>query len=49
MKKIFTRKKTVILLVVLAAGFAAFNLMNKSKTEEVFAANVAPLEKKTIE
>lgn len=49
MKKIFTRKKIVILLVVLAAVIVVFKMLNNSKTEDVFAANVAPLEKKTIE
>ncbi len=49
MKKIFTRKKIVILLVVAAAVIVVFNMVNNSKTENVFAANVAPLEKKTIE
>lgn len=49
MKKIFTRKKIVILLVVLAAVIVVFKMLNNSKTEDVFAANIAPLEKKTIE
>lgn len=49
MKKIFTRKRIVILLVAAAAGIVVFNIANNSKTEDVFAANVAPLEKKTIE
>nr|WP_300089914.1 efflux RND transporter periplasmic adaptor subunit [Sedimentibacter sp.] len=49
MKKIFTRKRIVILLVAAAAGIVIFNIANNSKAEDVFAANVAPLEKKTIE
>jgi RND family efflux transporter MFP subunit len=49
MKKIFTRKKIVILLIIAAAGIVVFNIVNNSKTEDVFTANVSQLEKKTIE
>ncbi|MEL7647461.1 MAG: efflux RND transporter periplasmic adaptor subunit [Sedimentibacter sp.] len=49
MKKIFTRKRAIILLIAAAVIIALFYRKSKGKTEPAFAANVSNLEKKTIE
>lgn len=49
MKKIFTRKRAIVLLIAAAVIIAVFYRTSKGKTEPAFAANVSNLEKKTIE
>ena len=49
MKKIFTRKRVIILLIIAAAGISIFYSTSKGKDVPAFAANVSLLEKKTIE
>jgi len=49
MKKLFTRKKTIIALIILIVGVSVIFAKSRNKVEPTFAANVTTLESKTIE
>lgn len=49
MKKIFTRKKLIIVLLIFIVAVSVFLVFNKNTKEPVFNANIMSLETKTIE
>ena len=49
MKKFFTRKKVIVLIVILAVGGIIFSFINKGAEAPAAMANVAQLERKTLE
>lgn len=49
MKKIFTRKKIIVFIVVLAAAAIIFSFINKGNEAPAVMANVSKLERKTLE
>jgi len=49
MKKLFTRKKTIIAVIILIVGISVIFAKSRNKVEPTFAANVTILESKTIE
>lgn len=49
MKRFFTRKKTIVFIVVLVAAAIIFSFINKSSAAPEVMANVSNLERKTLE
>ena len=49
MKKLFTRKKVIVFIVILAAAAIIFSFLNKDTKASEVIANVSKLERKTLE